>query len=97
MKTKLYRTLEALKRAGFYGIHSFVLMKEAGTTRAQARVCDLKKQGHIIESKRETYGGVEGCRYFYKGFKSGSSITEVKKPVQWIFDNNTNTARPVYR
>lgn len=95
MKTKLYRTLEILKKSGYYGIHSFPLMKEAGTTRVAARVNDLKKQGHIIESKKETYGGVDGCRYFYKGFR-GKEVVEVKKPIRWEYNMNTNTATPIY-
>lgn len=80
MKTKLYRTLECLQKAGFYGIHSFVLMREAGTTRAQARVCDLKKLGYLIESKRETYNGVEGCRYYLKGKREGAEVKQRPVP-----------------
>lgn len=79
MTTKLTKTLQALQKAGFYGMHSFPLMKEVGTTRVAARVNDLKKQGYIIESKRETLYGVEGCRYYLKGKKQGSTIKE--KPI----------------
>lgn len=79
MGTKLYKTLQALQKAGFYGMHSFPLMKEVGTTRVAARVNDLKKQGYIIESKRETLYGVEGCRYYLKGKREGTTITN--KPI----------------
>ena len=87
MRTKEYKTLEILQRVGLYGIHSFHLMKEVGSTRVAARVNDLKKKGYIIESKRETLGGVEGCRYYLKGKREGAAVKE-KPVVKYQFIGN---------
>lgn len=78
-KTKLTKTLEALKNAPI-GIHSFDLMRIAGTTRVAARILDLKKMGYSISSKLETLHGVDGCRY---KLENGTPITK-KKP-EYVF------------
>ena len=84
MRTKEYKTLQTLQRVGLYGIHSFHLMKEVGSTRVAARVNDLKKKGYLIDSKKETFGGVEGCRYTLRGKSEGSTLKE-KQITQYKF------------
>lgn len=93
MTTKLYKTLLALKETQNYGIHSFELMRRAGSTRVAARVNDLKKLGHDITSKRETLNGVDGCRYYYRGLKEGVTMKNTK-PIRYEFQGTT--AVPIY-
>lgn len=93
-RTKLNKTLDALKNAP-YGIHSFDLMKVAGTTRVAARINDLKKMGYSISSKRETLHGVEGCRY---KLENHTPVTQ-KKAIRYELytdELGEERMRPVY-
>lgn len=57
------RILTWLEERGEKGVHSFELY-QARMPRGAAAVCDLRKEGHAIESVRETYQGeAEGVRY----------------------------------
>ena len=85
MKTTLVKTYEMLKAAGSQGIHSFELMRLAGTTRVAARVRDLKKQGHCIRSFHEALRGVEGCRYILD--RDNFNEIKTKKPM-YTFDSS---------
>lgn len=60
-KTKI---LEILRESGESGIHSFDLVRQAGTFRAAARIDDLKREGFIINTKSEKKGNSYGVRYF---------------------------------
>ena len=80
MLTDNEKALRALRQAGKDGIHSFALNKIIGTTRAAARINDLKKRGHTIASQPELLGHARGARYFLV-----SSPMEKQKP-QYAFD-----------
>ncbi len=64
MNTDTQKVLDILKDRGEKGIHSFHLNQLVGTTRAAARIQDLKDQGYSIYSKPERMGDSVGCRYF---------------------------------
>lgn len=61
------KALKALQLAGAKGMHSFHLNHFIGTTRAAARIQDLKDMGYNITSKRERMGNTWGCRYYLMG------------------------------
>lgn len=98
MKTDLEKTLAVLKRVGPYGIHSFHLAREVGSTRVAARVDNLKNLGYIITSEPETLGDSRGCRYYLKSspFKTERQEIKQSKPVRWEIDKERNVAVPVY-
>lgn len=78
------KTLEALKRAGKHGVHSFELNRIVGTTRAAARVNDLIKLGYKISNgngHKELMGTAFGVRYTLE-----EEVTETKE--RWEFDAN---------
>ena len=91
--TDTQKCLQILKRSGLYGIHSFHLNKEIGTTRSAARIEDLKKLGYTIESVPETLNGCRGCRYFLR--TSPTKLQDIaRKPIRYEFRGNT--AIPIY-
>lgn len=90
------KTLDALRKAGDTGVHSFELNRIVGTTRAAARVRDLRKQGYSITSKREQLGDAWGVRYFLTSSPVHESPLFQQKPIRWEFDMKTYTARPIY-
>lgn len=63
--TDIYKTLRCLQQAGSNGVHGFDLNRIIGTTRAAARINDLKKLGYNITSVWENKGNAKGKRYFY--------------------------------
>lgn len=69
-------TLEALKAAGDRGLDTLEIMKHGGT-RAVARVCELRKLGHLIEVTR-----VPGDRllfnYRWRGYDESGQLTLFK-------------------
>ena len=67
MKSKTHLILQILKQCGNFGCHSFDLNSWAHTTRAAARVYDLKRQGYSIASQGERRGRAWGVRYFFIG------------------------------
>lgn len=97
MKTNndVRKTLETLQQSGKAGVHSFDLNHIVGTTRAAARIQDLKELGYTITAISEVKNGCRGVRYFL-----GSSPTPTKqtsqKPIRWVFDTERNVATPVY-
>lgn len=80
MLTDNEMALRALREAGRNGVHSFVLNKIIGTTRAAARINDLKKRGYQIASQPQLLGNARGSRYFLL-----ASPMEKQKP-QYAFD-----------
>lgn len=91
--TDKLKVLELLRNAGDKGIHSFELMRDAHSSRAQARVCDLKKDGYHISAIPEKMGDSLGVRYF---LNAEPIKHEPVKPIRWEFDMERNVARPVY-
>lgn len=62
-KTQRQCVLEMLQSAGDKGVHSFTFI-QARIPRVAARVCELREEGHRIESTREAlHGAAEGVRY----------------------------------
>lgn len=84
MKTDCQRTLQLLREAGKAGIHSFDLNSRVGTTRAAARIDDLKRQGHKISAVYERRGNSLGVRYFL--------TQKVNKKVEDHWDFSTGKA-----
>jgi len=78
MKTDVDKTLQALRKAGSKGIHSFELNYIVGTTRSAARIQDLKDKGYRISSKPEKLGDSWGVRYSIEG--------DTEKKPNLIFD-----------
>lgn len=81
--TDVAKCLKILQRVGLYGIHSFHLNQEIGTTRCSARINDLKKKGYIITSTPERLGDAVGVRYFL----NSSPVKEEKKKISGYFDD----------
>lgn len=80
-RTDLQLILEALQRARGEGVHSFHLNHIAGTTRAAARILDLKLMGYTITSHPEKLGEALGVRYFLED--------KAPKPEYvWLFEGN---------
>lgn len=77
--TKL--ALYYLKEAGLTGIHSFDLNRLIGSTRAAARIQDLKDQGYSIASRLERRGRSWGKRYFFIG-----KANQTKRVAEYKFD-----------
>lgn len=65
--TKTNLALQYLKQAGLSGVHSFDLNNLVGTTRAAARIRDLKDKGYSIASRLERRGRSWGKRYYFIG------------------------------
>ena len=89
-KTDKQQTLWVLKKVGDKGIHSFELNRLIGSTRAAARINDLKHEGYQIDTKHEKVGNAWGVRYFLR-----KSVKEEIKPFKWEFDLINNIARKV--
>lgn len=76
------KCLKILQRVGLYGIHSFHLNQEIGTTRCAARIQDLEDLGYTIHSTPERLGDARGVRYTL----GSSPITQEKKKPVYQFD-----------
>lgn len=60
------RILEMLEHAGERGVHSFEFYEQR-MPRGAAAICDLRKEGHLIESRPERYkGDAQGVRYILR-------------------------------
>ncbi len=70
--TQTTRALHFLRQAGRSGVHSFELNKLIRSTRAAARIDDLKRLGYEIASHHERLGRSWGVRYVLR--------VEEKKP-----------------
>lgn len=58
------KILAALERAGAFGLTADEIRESCGSARAAARIDELRKAGHSIETKRErTQGGAQIARY----------------------------------
>lgn len=86
------KCLKILQRVGLYGIHSFHLNQEIGTTRCAARIQDLKDKGYNITSTSERLGDAVGVRYF---LQSSPVKEEKKKPIRYEYQGNT--CIPIYQ
>lgn len=82
------KCLKILQRVGLYGIHSFHLNQEIGTTRCAARIQDLKDKGYDITSTPEKLGDAVGVRYFLN--KTPATQEKQKKEIRGYFDNERN-------
>lgn len=84
--------LQALRRAGPAGVHSFELNQIIHTNYSPRRIGDLRSgklndTQYNIKSKTEKCGDATGVRYF---------LQEEPKPVfKWEFDNVNNIAKQV--
>lgn len=78
------KCLKILQRVGLYGIHSFHLNQEIGTTRCAARIQDLKDKGYTIHSTPERLGDAMGVRYTL----GSSPVSQIKKEISGYFDND---------
>ena len=68
-KTHKQIILEVLKAHRADGLTNRELGVAAHTRRPEARICDLRKDGHIIDQRMERVAkGVRVARYFYKGW-----------------------------
>lgn len=85
-QTDIELTLTALRQVGKEGIHSFTLNHLVGTTRAAARIQDLKDMGYLITSKHETKGTSRGVRYFLDTEPTDKQLAEAE--YKWIFEDN---------
>lgn len=100
MKTDIAKTLEILQKSGQRGIHSFELNNAIGTTRAAARIQDLKNLGYVISATHEKYGDSWGVRYFLLSQPQKqapvltSKVQEKAKPIRYEFVGGY--ARPIY-
>lgn len=90
MKSKLFITLDVLKDSGVEGVHAYTLISKVGVISVGSIVGRLRKQGCIIETKRETLKGIRGMRYFFKGQKIGSMIFDKpeKKHIRYRFEGD---------
>ncbi len=86
INTDTAKCLKILQRVGLYGIHSFHLNQEIGTTRCAARIQDLKDKGYVITSTPERLGDAVGVRYFLNSSPVSKPLTQ-KKEIQGYFDN----------
>lgn len=60
------RILEMLENAGERGVHSFEFYEQR-MPRGAAVICELRKEGHLIESRPERYKGqAQGVRYILR-------------------------------
>ena len=81
MKSKTHLILQILKQCGNFGCHSFDLNSWAHTTRAAARIDDLKQLGHNIYTIHERKGRAWGVRYFLR-----NNLIQEGKP-EYRFDS----------
>lgn len=79
------KCLKILQRVGLYGIHSFHLNQEIGTTRCAARIQDLKDKGYVITSEPEKLGDALGVRYYLNS--SPVKAVQQKREIRGYFDN----------
>jgi hypothetical protein len=91
MTTDTQKCLDILRKAGAFGVHSFELNRAIGTTRAAARVDELKKLGHKITTKYEKLGDAYGVRYILDPSKPNTEAsTKVQKKKVYVFDREKN-------
>lgn len=102
MKTQLLLTLDALKAAGTTGVHSFDLNRIAHTTRAAARIWELKKLGYTIDVKHGVkMGHSVGCVYILRDTrhpeKKAVAPTDTRPfHYEYVIENNLGKRIKVY-
>lgn len=92
--TDTEKCLQALISSGATGVHSFDMNAIIGTTRAAARINDLKAQGYVITSVYEKRGDSHGCRYFLTSSSQPLKINskkQVKEKTVYTFNEETQT------
>jgi hypothetical protein len=68
--------LNAIRLAEPSGVTSLEIIELTRICCFTKRVSELRRMGYVIEMVESWRGGVRVCRYFYRGFVSGSADSE---------------------